>query len=317
MKPRTLLFVTQCGPETGFGHVVRMKLLARALGRRHRVAFLSEGLGTNAAAIIPDNDLVDAPPRGTAAVITDLIRPDEIRSFRAATSIRPCISLHDMGLAQYDSDCAIDGSVVRAVPYSNGRPNLFLGPEYSVIDPKLLRAIRHRRRTRRSVFLSFGGGDVRSIYRKAFTALDGIPTPLELSACRGYTRWREVDSKAHAVRWLGPADRLGPAMASSMFAICAAGVTLYELASAGVPALVISHHKLQSMTAREFERRGAAISLGTASRVSARAIRLGASTLLCARETRRRMSRAGRRIVDGRGLMRVVRIIERIVKEGA
>ncbi len=249
--------------------------------------------------------------RPAACVITDLVQPGLLPSFARVREMRPSVSFHDMGLGQFESDCAIDSSVVQVRPFPAGRRALYLGPKYAVLDPRL-RGVRGG--NARRVFVNFGGGDVRAVYRKAVKALDMIAGPIDIRACRGYTCWDGVQSRNHRTHWIGPRGSLTDGMAGSAMALCAGGTALYEAARTGLPAVVISHHRLQERTAKEFERLGAAISLGTYRAIGVDTIRRALETILCAPEARRRMGRAGRRIVDGRGLHRVSKIIARFAE---
>lgn len=283
--------------------------IAGAIRKRFRIAFLAEGLGEHAQMAAAYEIHHDVRP--AACVITDLVQPRSLRSFARVRKMGPSVSLHDMGLGQFESDCAIDGSVVQVRPFPAGRRALYLGPKYAVLDPGLSGI---RGGTTRRVFVNFGGGDVRALYRKAVRALDMIPGPIDIRACRGYTSWDGVDSRNHRTSWIGPCGSLSEGMAGSALALCAGGTALYEAARTGLPAVVLSHHRLQERTAKEFERLGAAISLGTYREVGVDTIRRALETMLCAPEARRRMGRAGRRIVDGRGLERVSKIIARFAE---
>lgn len=303
-----VLMATQCGLRIGFGHLSRCLRLARALSRRgHAVSFFGEGLGEYRG-YARSFETADVP-RPVDAVVTDLIRPKLLPGLRAILRCGRVISLHDMGLAQFESDFAIDGSVVQAVPYPAGRANIYVGPRYAIIDRPSASALAPRRPT---LHLNFGGGDVAGIYRKVIPALESMTTLARARACRGFTRWEPPPSRM--VRWIGSDQSATGALRGCRVALCAGGISLYEAAAAGVPALVLSHHRLQERTALEFERRGAAISLGLARHATVAGVRAAVESLLNDAPARRRMSAAGCRIVDGRGLARVTRIVEKAAR---
>lgn len=311
MRRRAILFVPQCGPRIGFGHLMRCLRVARALRSHYDVMFLTEGISEHVDLVHPFKPVQEIPR--VDCVVTDLLKPRLLPSFEKIRRIRPCVSFHDMGIGQFPSDVAIDSSVVQLVPYPADRQNLHVGPRYAVLDPgRAAPAVGPPPR----IYMNFGGGDVTAIYHTVLRALESIDGPLEIRACRGYMRWNGLTSRAHPIQWLGPEDSVAGELAGSWFALCAGGLALYEVARGGVPALVISHHHAQEKTAAEFQRLGAAISLGTKRTVSSDAIRSGVQTLLCAPATRSRMRQAGRKIVDGQGLARVTRIIASVVEDG-
>ncbi len=306
MKGPRILFITQCGAKLGFGHLVRSQRLARALSPRYQIAFLAEGIKGFEKFIRPHDIWQKIKP--SACIVTDLVQPQRLKYFAEIVQHHPIISIHDMGLGQFDSDCAIDGSIVQIVPYPQNRKNLFFGARYMILDhlPERRRGFQAHRE---AIIMNFGGGDVAPIYRKALKAMRLLKDPMEIRACRGYMSWDSI--KCPAVKWYGPGDNMWDAIDGCQIGLCAGGISLYELAASGVPALVISHHRAQERTAKEFESRGAAISLGTKRRVTIDLIRRGVETLRCAVETRRKMGRAGRQLVDGHGIDRVCKIIER------
>jgi spore coat polysaccharide biosynthesis predicted glycosyltransferase SpsG len=117
-------------------------------------------------------------------------------------------------------------------------------------------------------------------------------------------------------------------------AILAGGVTLYEACALGVPAVAVPLSRHQHITVRGIARAGAAIDAGRlpaeggshsaygaagssrrrgsgGSRPVERAVR-EAERLLGDAAARRRMSRAGRRLVDGHGAFRVAERLRRL-----
>jgi spore coat polysaccharide biosynthesis predicted glycosyltransferase SpsG len=83
-----------------------------------------------------------------------------------------------------------------------------------------------------------------------------------------------------------------------------------ELACVGIPQLVIVQNEGHWPTAQRLEEEGAAVCLGWHASVSPQTIRQGVHNMLADPAERQAMSRAGRRLIDGRGPDRLVTGLE-------
>jgi len=83
-----------------------------------------------------------------------------------------------------------------------------------------------------------------------------------------------------------------------------------ELACVGLPQLIIVEHEAHWPTARRLEEEGVAVCLGQHPNVSAQTLRQAVQDLLIDQAQRQAMSRAGRRLIDGRGPDRLVTALE-------
>ncbi len=101
------------------------------------------------------------------------------------------------------------------------------------------------------------------------------------------------------------ADDLAIEYASADAALCAFGVTAYELAAYGVPALYLGLTADHALSAGAFERAGAGLSLGVAEEVGDNAIAEAVVALLSDSQRRREMHTAGMMTVDGEGAARI------------
>lgn len=101
------------------------------------------------------------------------------------------------------------------------------------------------------------------------------------------------------------ADDLANEYASSDFALAAFGVTAYELATFGVPALYLCLTEDHALSASAFEYAGMGISLGVAETVSDTRIAKSVLALLGDAVRRREMRAAGLMTIDGQGASRI------------
>ena len=96
-------------------------------------------------------------------------------------------------------------------------------------------------------------------------------------------------------------------MAWADCAVAAAGATCWEMCFLGLPALLVDLAPNQLPTARRLDELGAASHLGSPQDVSSSVILEKLQWLLTSAERREAMSAAGRGIVDGLGVSRVIR----------
>jgi spore coat polysaccharide biosynthesis protein SpsF len=101
------------------------------------------------------------------------------------------------------------------------------------------------------------------------------------------------------------ADDLSIEYANADLALCAFGVSAYELAATGTPALYIALNEDQLASASAFADAGMGLSLGLAERVSDAEIARNVRWLLNKPNVRREMRNAALSLIDGQGASRV------------
>ena len=162
MAPARFLFRVAAGPRIGFGHLMRVRALARALnvpplvslrgGARARRTVVRLGFqladGVDLASI--DVVIVDDPSTRQANAWL-------IRAKRAGAAT---VTIHDFGTGGRAADLLIDGRL-NARPF-RGHATTLCGPRFAILHPRLL-AARATRRLRRAprrprVLIALGGG---------------------------------------------------------------------------------------------------------------------------------------------------------------
>jgi spore coat polysaccharide biosynthesis protein SpsF len=156
-----------------------------------------------------------------------------------------------------------------------------------------------------------GGCDPLDLTRLAARALAKITAPFRARFVIG-PGFRTARAVAREIETLSPnfqavhgVDDLGPEFAAADLALVTFGVTAYELAALGVPALYLAisdDHKLSGST---FEKAGMGIVLGLARMLRADDIARATWKLLLDPEKRRDMRAAGLNVVDGRAGERI------------
>ncbi|MBL8136903.1 MAG: hypothetical protein JNL48_09795 [Acidobacteria bacterium] len=314
-----VVFRIAAGPRLGFGHLVRCRALARALGVVPRVSIRGTAATRRAAARLGARVLDGGPrllgrERPHLLVVDD---PSAIEARRWVSAARrrgiPVASIHDAGLARVRADLVIDGSV-RTAPSADAT-RLF-GPRYAVIDPRLSASGTRRRAVAGRVVVAVGGGaHVFSLVPAVVAALARRVPGLDIRVAAGFTP-RPLRPALPAGRWLAP-GQLGRAMSNAHLAIVAGGITAYEACALGVPAVAVSVVPAQQPTVRALARRGAAVDggpLGTAAAASR--VAGHTSRLLASPAAQRRLAANGRCLVDGRGAARVAVALRALARAG-
>jgi hypothetical protein len=106
-------------------------------------------------------------------------------------------------------------------------------------------------------------------------------------------------------------EHLEQVIATCRFAIADGGSSLYDLLACGVPTIGVAHDPLELRTADAFQEFGAVLSAGLIQRLTPVTLLRYCEEMLSNGPLSRRLSHAGKMLVDGKGLARVVGIVRR------
>jgi UDP-2,4-diacetamido-2,4,6-trideoxy-beta-L-altropyranose hydrolase len=308
-SPR-VIFCAAAGPHIGFGHLVRCRSLARALGiepvvvvrgsSRTRAVADASGWKTIAAGDVesmqPHVLVVDDPSACHAARWVEHGR-------RVGARVA---AVHDLGLGYVPSDLGIDASLHARVEM-HGRFGDLRGPRYAILDPRLVGFIDGmEQRCDRRVLIALGGGSHVERHAAALTAAIAARVPSALiRVAAGFSARRRDELPAG--EWISAPDGLAEELSRAAVAVVAGGVTLFEACALGVPTVAFAVTAAQHATIANVVQAAAAIDGGMPSLGDARIDGAAASvaTLIKSRRLRRHLADAARRLVDGRGAFRV------------
>lgn len=188
-------------------------------------------------------------------------------------------------------------------------PNSLLGARYAVFRRAIrtLAPVPHTEPP--SVLATFGGFDPASLVLAAVKALvktvsdcnvDAVASG-ELETERAMRAW----ARGHGDRFhIHSVGELAPLMGRATVALCAGGTTSLELASLGVPMVIVICAENQRAGAVALAASGCAIIAGDGPDALSRAAVL-VKDLLGNTARRQKMAAAGRRLIDGKGVMRI------------
>jgi spore coat polysaccharide biosynthesis protein SpsF len=165
------------------------------------------------------------------------------------------------------------------------------------------------------VLVAMGGSDPKGLTLLALEAFQRLEVPCEPVFLLGPAFMHGAEFQARIAADAGrftiaraPSDVPG-LMASCELAVATFGVTAYELAAVGVPALHLCLNDDAAESARCLESIGAARSLGVADHVSPDQLAQAVGALLVDAPARARMAEAGPRVLDGRGAERIAAVL--------
>jgi spore coat polysaccharide biosynthesis protein SpsF len=320
---RHVLIVCEGGSKAGLGHVRRGLSLARALRD-------VQGFGVTMALL---GDESAAGVIRAASFDPLLSSPEDIKVLAAGgkfsvavVDVKEGLTRADVaGLAGHCRAVAVidDGSdrrlaashayyppvpQARALDWTGSTCHPRIGWEWCVLgfDPGRIAA---GRTDGRRLVVSMGGADPLDLTGLALDALQGLKLPLHADIVIGpaFARRNELlDRIEKAGPHVQARDGVaGPAeiFAGADLALVAFGVTAYELAALGVPALYLAISDDHARSASAFADAGLGQALGM--NVSAAAIETALAALASDPARRAAMHEAGLRLVDGKGALRI------------
>jgi spore coat polysaccharide biosynthesis predicted glycosyltransferase SpsG len=306
-----VLFRVAAGPTLGYGHLVRARSLARALGVPAHVSVRgAEAAGDLAA--FPGVSIADP----TAAALDDTNRPDvlvvddpgQADTERWILGARergvPAVAIVDRGLVQVDADLVVDGSIE-----ASSGPGVFGGPMYAVLDPAIAVAREMPPTDRSGLLIALGGGSHVHVWGAAIArAIHERLPQLRVRIAGGFAQPPSEDRGR--TQWVAAPAGLADELRRASVAVVAGGMTMYEAAALAVPAAALAVVRAQQPAIAGFARRGAVLNAGFAGDPASCARAADAViTLFTHRQRAARQAAGAARLVDGRGVFRAADLI--------
>jgi UDP-2,4-diacetamido-2,4,6-trideoxy-beta-L-altropyranose hydrolase len=194
---------------------------------------------------------------------------------------------------------------------------LLLGPRYSLLRREFSAWKDWTREVSpvvRRLLVMMGGSDAENLSSRAIEALSLAGLDLETTIVVGgsnphlATLVGAVTHSGLKIELIRDVTNMAELMARADVALSAAGSTCWELCLLGLPALLVDVAENQTALAKELDRRGCAIHIGSRD-VSAAVIVAGLHRLCRDHELRISLSQRSRELVDGNGARRVVSVL--------
>lgn len=315
-----VLFRTAAGPSIGFGHLVRSRSIARALGVIPTIS-IRGSLETRSTAAARGFDV----RHGGLALLRGACAPDVLivddpsaeHAVRWASRARalgiPVASIHDAGLAYIPSDLLIDGSVN---PRADAEPGALTGPAYAALDPSIALARAAAPGPRSGVLIALGGGEqVRRWGTALATAVLERHPDTHVRIAAGFTPSPSAPLDPRIV-WVQAPYGLADELRQAHVAVVGGGVTLCEAAALGAPSVAVAvvpaqRPAVQAFAALHATRDGGELrDSDSVERVASEVC-----ALLDRSEDARQLANRGAELVDGRGALRVADAVRSLVRQ--
>jgi|SRR5579862_3364419 len=235
--------------------------------------------------------------------------------------VRRSMVIDDLANRHHDCDLLLDHNCGAELGHRydelvNSTCRRLLGADYALV-PAAFGPATARRRDRdgvvRRVLVAFGGADPSDETTKAIRALVSIGRPdLELAVAVGASNVRRDRIAALCSEHPNAHAHHNPPNMSELYAVAdlavgGGGVSLLERCAHSLPAIIESLAANQESGCRALALRGGAIYLGDAARTTPEQIGIALQALLDSPELVLHLSTQAGKIVDGRGVERVVR----------
>lgn len=231
--------------------------------------------------------------------------------------------LDDYGHAShYSADMVLNQNITASPAlYANREPytQLFLGPRYCLLRREFARWREWEREVSQfgcRVLVTMGGSDPEKLTARVVHALarmsasgsdhDELEVTVVVGGSASYPDLESAEGQRRMnIRVLRDVADIAEWMAWADVAVSSSGSTCWELCLLALPAILIDVAKNQTELAQELHRRGCAIHLGGSGDFDGEKLAERLQSLLKSVETRRTMSVHCRKLVDGKGVLRL------------
>jgi spore coat polysaccharide biosynthesis protein SpsF len=332
-----MLFRCDASPKIGLGHVVRCLALADELYRNHGVAvgfaMRASSLGSEivkrqAYPVLQSPDrggfdheawLSDCMRQSEAQVLVVDVRDDLPKTALDALAGRGAVIvvLEDLSERRWAANLAFYPPVpqVHMADWSGFRGRLCVGWEWVVLRPQFAGSFPPRHHSKHNLLISMGGSDPSGLTLKAVRAVDRLAGDFEsviivgAGFCHRHSLQPLLDKARRRFTVREDVSEMSAAMAEADLAICSFGMTAYELAAMGVPAVYACLTADHEESASALVAAGMGVSVGVNDQATEKRLTAAVEGLLVDENAREQMSVRARELVDGHGTSRIAELL--------
>lgn len=221
----------------------------------------------------------------------------------------------------YDADAILNQNINADELNYNCPPEtqLLLGTQYVMLRQEFLARRDWQREIpeiARKILITMGGGDFHNQTLKAIRAVEQLKVEnLQVKAIIGASNphfaglQKAVENSSVHIELIVGAENMSELMAWADICVSAAGSTCWETAFMHLPSVLIVTAENQTGIADGLDNRNFAVNLGWFEQVSETDLSKNSSEILLDKKRRREMSEAGREIVNGSGVARLVEFL--------
>jgi UDP-2,4-diacetamido-2,4,6-trideoxy-beta-L-altropyranose hydrolase len=329
---------TEGGPKIGMGHVCRSLVVARELKKQGaNVLFFINGDPSVVARIKDEGfkyavtalnkaGLRSIAERTPQSILIDTKKPIQnlIKQIRQVRSTRPKIVLMDNTTpARLEADIVIYPTAIfeDKMNWDGFKGKVFGGAEYIPVAESYVKA-RHQAesfqlRPAYQILVTMGGSDPNRLTYIVVSSLLQLTDPIRIKVIIGPSflsdDWLSEIERHNLpnVEFVRNQNDLAGIMAESHVAITTLGTTLHELAGVGVPAIIISNYETDSPDMASYTKAGFNLPLGHHETLQPEMIQNAVKNLLLAPNQWQDMRNKGWEMIDGKGAVRLVSLLNR------
>ncbi|MEK7080450.1 MAG: DUF354 domain-containing protein [Patescibacteria group bacterium] len=326
-----IVFRVDGNKKIGLGHLSRCLALSHEIKRRINcdILFLMKDYSDVRKEVLKHGCKIESRfPKGLVDIfITSVPNVSQKYLAKVKERARLVVVMDDSARTQYSADIVVKSSLAPELnKFSQKSKSKFLiGPDYMMLNKEFQRLNLRKKKINpeiKSILITMGGSDVNNLTPKIMEALDKL-TNIKKTVIVGPVFEKKAKLKTNnGYNLKYGVSNMAELMFSSDLAIVGGGTTLYELACVGTPGIVLCQTNFQLLVAKCFEKKGAIVNLisgrnlikikneekklGLSGNLTKETIISNVKFLMKNEEKRKKMSFAGKKIVDGKGVVRVV-----------
>ena len=329
-----IAFRVDASSDIGFGHLMRTMALANGFPSDVDIIFITKDFSEVIKMLknkqfdiieIPNNneykkeiELVKEiiEENNIDILVTDSYDIDQKYLTEIKKVVDRLVSIHDYAPFAFPSDIVINGNIYAPeLDYKSlyGDTEFLLGTDYTLMreefqglpDKEINEEVEN-------ILVTVGGSDILNLTPKiikAINRLDKEGLTIDVVIGAGFDNMpaiiKEVERSIHEIRLHFNVNRMSELMIDSDMAISAGGSTLYELAAAGVPAIVMLQAENQKLVTEAMADESCIVNLGFGDEIYCDDLTDETEGLIGDFGARKMMSKVGQRLVDGKGVVRV------------
>ena len=323
---KSIVFVTEASSDTGFGHLLESINLAKELPKYPNVIFLinknrySTKLLENFSYIVYEDikelsNIVKKCIEWKVIIINLKLVSLELMN-EIEDNNKKIIVIDELGNKPIVSDILINPSVKKKwknYSFPSKKPINYFGPKYTLLNKDFSLLHRNKRSPSEVILITMGGADKTCSTAKIMNALKNTDYIKEVVVGPGFRNRRELEiinkKSKHKFELIDGLKNISNLILEASVIFTAGGDTLYEAACIGTPAIVLWEDIHEKKQADWFTREGSAINLGQGTVVEGKKIEEITIRLQNNVDKWIKMSNSGKRIIDGKGVERIVKII--------
>jgi UDP-2,4-diacetamido-2,4,6-trideoxy-beta-L-altropyranose hydrolase len=225
------------------------------------------------------------------------------------------IIFDDVGNKKLDCDIIINGTIVKKFQkynIKNQNTKVCLGSKYLILRNQFYKTKKNYNVSIsiKKIVVTFGGNDEKNYSYKItkFLCQNGYNVTVILGPTyKKNKRILDLSKKFLNLQIRQNVKNISKLFITQDLVICSVGITVYELACLGVPCIMIPDTKLQNIMANEIQKQGFGINFGKLEN-NLEELRKNLSKLEPT-DKRKKISKKGKKMIDGKGLSRVVKIL--------